>query len=93
MSVKRLLLLIVALGSDEADAYFGKTGLEHVPSCNKVRDDRNRLRVSLLLTDPPHPQEHTLCAVLTWPCVKWIVEPIWLNINPAKKKKFTFLLS
>lgn len=85
MSVKRLLLLVAALGSDEADTYFGKTGLEHVASCNKVCDDRNRLRVSLLLTNPSHPQGHTLCTTLTWLCVKWIVELIWLNINPAKK--------
>lgn len=55
MSVKRLLLLVAALGSDEADTYFGKRGLEHVASCNKVHDDRSRLRVSLLLIDPSHP--------------------------------------
>lgn len=52
MSRKRLLLL---LGSDEADIYLGKTSLEHVASCNKACDDRNRVRVSLLLTDPSHP--------------------------------------
>jgi len=90
MSVKRLLLLVAALGSEEADAYFGKTGLEHVASCKKVHKDRNRLKVSLLLTDPSHPQGHALCAALSWLCVKRIVELIWWSINPAKKNSLLF---
>lgn len=90
MSVKRPLLLVAALGSDKADTYFGKTGLEHVVSCYKGHDDRNTLRVSLLLTDPSHPQGHALCAALIWLYVKRIVELICLNINPAKKSSLFF---
>lgn len=60
MSFQRLLLLIAALGSDESDTYFGKTGLEHVASRSKIHDDKNRLRVSLLLADPSHPHGHTV---------------------------------
>lgn len=49
MSVKRLLLLVVALGSDETETYFGKTGLLHVTSCHKVHDDRTDLGCPCLL--------------------------------------------
>lgn len=83
----------VALGGNEVDAYFGDTGLEHVASCNRICDDRNRLRVSLLITDPSHPQRMRVvpCAALAACKVDGGTDVA--EHQRSKNEKFRFLLS